>query len=934
MKKFLGFFFFLSLFISVFTFAQQANLDEQIALDNKVTFGKLSNGMTYYLRPNKKPEHRASLRLVVNAGSILEDDDQQGLAHFVEHMGFNGTKNFKKHELIDYLESIGMKFGPEVNAYTSFDETVYMIEVPTDSIQTVEKGLQILGEWAHNVAFEDDEIDKERGVIVEEWRLGRGAWARMRDKQFPILFKNSQYAVRNTIGNKEIIENFKHDVLRRFYKDWYRPDLMAVVAVGDFDKDWMEKTIKDHFSKIPDPQAERERKIYPVPDNTETLYAIATDPEATQNNIGIYYKMEIQPEKTLGDYRRTLIENLYNSMLNSRFQELAQKADPPFIYAMSGNGRFIRSSDVYYLGAMVKDNGIELGLETILREGERVKQFGFTQSELDREKKSMLSRLEQMYNERDKTESSRIINEYVRNFLQDEPSPGIEYEFEMSKQLLPGIKLEEINQLTSKFMPDKNRVVMLNAPEKKGVLIPDEKELSKVIAKVSGEKLTAYEDKVSTQPLVDKIPAGSKVVSEKEIPDLKITEWQLKNGVKVVLKSTDFKNDEVNFQATSPGGTSLASDDAYIPASTASDLVSQSGVGNFDMISLQKMLAGKVVRVYPYLGELSEGLKGSASPKDLETMFQLIYLYFTSPRTDSSAFQSYQSKMKSYLVNRNLSPNAAFQDTLELTLAQYNSRRYPWTEKTLDKMDLGKSIQIYKDRFADASDFTFVFVGNFDKGKIKPLIETYIGGLPSINRKENWKDLNINPPKGVIAKDVKKGIEPKSMVNLTFTGPYEWGYQNNFDLYSMRNVLDIKLREIIREEKGGTYGVWVSSTGQKYPDQEYNISITFGCSPARVNELVDAVLQTIDSLKTTPVDDIYITKVKETQKRSREVDLKDNNFWLNTLQRYYFYDMDLSQIMKDPERTENLSKDAIMNAAQKYFNMDNYVKVVLYPEKS
>ena len=919
----------------VVSFPQQSSqLDQNIPVDPNIKIGKLENGLTYYIRVNKKPEDRAVLRLVVNAGSILEDNDQLGLAHFVEHMGFNGTKNFKKHELIDYLESIGMKFGPEVNAYTSFDQTVYMLDVPTDSAEMVEKGVQILEEWAHNVSFDDDEIDKERGVIVEEWRLGRGANARIRDKQFPILFKNSRYAERLTIGDMNIVKNCSYETLKRFYKDWYRPDLMAVVAVGDFDPVWMEKLIKEHFSKIPDPKNERKRVVYPVPDADSTSYAIATDPEMAYNTVGIYYKMDIRPETTLKDYRRSIIENLYNGMMNNRLNELSQKADPPFVYAYSGSGRFIKSKDVYYIGGMVKDGGIATGLEAMLTEAQRVKEYGFTATELAREKETMLRSMEKAFNERDKTESDKFAQEYIRNYVNDEPIPGIAYEYEAYKNLLPGITMDEVNSLGKNWIKDKNNVVMVGAPEKKGTPVPTKDELAAVFTKVKNEKIKPYEDKVSDLPLVEKIPAGSNVVNETDLSDIKAVEWKLGNGVKVILKPTDFKNDEILFQAFSPGGTSLVNDSDYVPASTASQIINQSGVGKFTEVELKKMLAGKVVSVNPYIGELSEGIRGSASPKDIETMFQLIYLYFTHPRLDSSAFLSYQTRIRSMLANRSLSPEAALSDTLEVTLAQYNSRRMPWTEKMLDRMNLDKSFAFYKDRFADASDFTIVLVGNFDLDKIKPLVETYIGGLPSINRKENWKNLHIDPPKGVISKKVIKGIAPKSYVTLTFTGPYDWNYQNNYDLYSMRMVLDIKLREILREDKSGTYGVRVSSTGQRYPDQEYNISIIFGCSPERVDELTEAVFQVIDSLKTVPVDDIYITKVKETQKRSWEVEKKRNDFWENTLFRYYFYDMDLSQIFKSLDRIDNFSKEAVMNAARKYFNEKNYVKVVLFPQKS
>ena len=920
--------------LSTFAEAQNFKLDSKIPLDTNITVGKLDNGLRYYIKKNVKPEDRAILRLVVNAGSVLEDEDQLGLAHFVEHMGFNGTKNFKKHELVDYLESIGMKFGPEVNAYTSFDETVYMLDVPTDSAEMLDKGFQILEDWAHNVSFEDDEIDKERGVIVEEWRLGRGAWARIMDKQYPVIFKNSQYAVRLPIGKMDIVKNFPHSVLRRFYKDWYRPDLMAVVAVGDFNKAKIENLIKEHFNRLVNPKDERTRKLFDVPDNKGTLYTIETDPEATQNYVSVYFKEDVKPEDKVSDYRNSIVENLYNGMLNARLRELSQQADPPFVYGYSSKGRMIRTKNLYNLTCVVKDGGIQRGLDAILTEAARVKQHGFTETELERQKKSMLRSMEKAFNERNKTQSSRLASEYIRNYLYNEPVPGISYEYEAYKKFLPGISLDEVNQLANKLMTKDNRVVAVAGPEKKDSPMPTKEELAAIFKKVDNTKVAAYEDKVANVPLLEKTPSSSKVINTKNFDDLKVTEWTLGNGVKVVLKPTDFKNDEVLFRAFSPGGNSLVEDSDYIPATTASAIIQLSGVGKFNYTQLQKMLAGKVVNVSPFVGELSEGMNGSASPKDLETMFKLIYLYFTAPRADSSAYLSYQSRIRSYLANRDLSPNAAFSDTISVTLAQYHPRRQPFTEATLDKMNLQKSFNIYKNRFADASDFTFVFVGNFDKEKIKPLIETYLGGLPSIKRKEYWKNLHIDPPKGVISKELKKGIEPKSMVILTFTGPYNWGYQHNFDLYAMRSVLDIKLRELLREDKSGTYGVRVSSSGQKYPDQEYDVSIMFGCAPERVNEMVNALFKEIDSLKTTPVDDIYITKVKETQKRQWEVESKENSFWVGTLQKYFFYDMDLSQIMKNQERIDGLTKKAIMDAAKKYLNEKNYVKVVLYPQKT
>ncbi|MGE5859461.1 MAG: M16 family metallopeptidase [Ignavibacteria bacterium] len=913
--------------------AQEIKFSEKLPLDTSITIGSLDNGLIYYIRHNEKPEKRAFLRLAVNAGSVLEDNDQQGLAHFTEHMAFNGTANFAKHEIIDYLESIGMRFGPDINAYTSFDETVYMLEVPTDTQGVLEKGLNILKEWAHNVSFENDEVDKERGVVIEEWRLGRGANARIRDKQFPILFKNSVYAERLPIGKKEILESFPYETVKRFYHDWYRPDLMAVVAVGDFDKKEVEDYIKKIFSAIPKAQSPRERKIFPVPGNEKMLFAIAADPEATQCTVGIYFKQDIEPEKTAGDYRRDIIENLYNGMLSNRLTEITQQPDPPFLFGYSAKGRFIRSKEFYLLSAGVKEEGILRGFKALLTESERVRKYGFTASELQRQKDELLANMERAYKEKDKTESSQLVAEYIRNFLTDEPVPGIEYEYKLYKEFLPGITLQEVNALTGKWITDNNIVVTVSAPEKKDLQIPQEKELSAAAAEVKNKEIEPYNDKVSNLPLVEKKPAPAAVISENSFKDLGITEWKLSNGAKVVLKPTDFKNDEILFQAFSPGGNSIIPDSEYIPAATASTLVGQSGAGNFNFIELQKMLAGKVVDVNTYISELSEGFSGSSTPKDLETMFQLMYLYFTHPRIDSSSYLSYLEKLRSYLKNRSLSPEAAFQDTLDVTLTQYNPRMKPWTLETLNEMDMKESFEIFKDRFTDASDFTFFFVGSFNPDSIKPLILTYIGGLPSLKRNESWQDLNIDPPAGVIEKTVYKGLEPKSRVNLTFTGPFDWNMETRYKLTAMTDVLRIKLREVLREDKGGTYGVSISSIGQRYPDQEYKISISFGCSPDRVNELVESAFNQIDSLKSQPAGSIYLTKVKETQKREWETSLKENGFWLRTMVYYYLYGINLDEINNYPERVEKLTVKDITETAKKYFNEKNYVKVELFPEQ-
>jgi zinc protease len=912
--------------------AETPDLNAIIPVDSAITKGTFDNGLTYYIKENKKPEKRALLWLVVNAGSVLEDDDQRGLAHFVEHMAFNGTKNFAKNEIIDYMESIGMQFGPEVNAFTSFDETVYMLEFPTDSSEYIEKGFQILEDWAHQISFEHQEIEKERGVIIEEWRLGRGADMRMLDKQLPVIFKDSKYAERLPIGKKEIIENFDRPTLLRFYKDWYRPDLMAIIAVGDFDKNIIWNLIKQHFAEIPLIANPRMKSPVTVPDHDTTLFAIATDPEATRTTVELMYESDPLPQNRITDYRRMLIERLYSRILNFRLYELLNQAEPPFIVAYAGKTSLVRSKDIYELAALVKEDGVEKGISALLTEANRVRQNGFTQSELDRTKNELLRQYDQYYKERDKSNSEQFASEFQRNFLEGEPIPGIIYEYELVKVLMPGISLGEVNNIANMLMTDKNRVILINAPEEARSVLPDEVQIMALLKQIDEQKVGAYVDKVSEKPLISKMPVPSKIKNEKKYPDTGIIEWRLSNGIRVILKPTDFKNDEIKFQGFSMGGTSLINDKNYYSAWAASDIVSLSGVGDFDLNSLNKILTGKVVSVFPYINELSEGVIGDASPDDMETMFQLIYLYMTSPRKDSIAFKSYLTRMKAYIENRSADPENAFYDTLMVTLAQHHPRQKPLSTAMLDQINFNATYDSYKDRFADAEDFTFIFVGNFTPEKIKPFITTYLGGLPVTKRTETWRDVGINYPKGIIEKEVFKGIEPKSMVSMNFTGDAEWTRENNYILQSLASLLDIKLREILREDKSGTYGVRVSSVLNRIPEQDYKISISFGCDPSRVEELTNTVFQALDSLKQFGPAEIYITKVKEAQLRSYETNMKENTYWLRALQNYYFNGQDPGLILKYPELVSTLTSEKIKMAVNRYLKGENYVQVVLFPE--
>ena len=908
------------------------DLNQTLPVDPEVYKDTLDNGIVYMIRKNAKPENRAELRLVVNAGSVLESDQQQGLAHFCEHMAFNGTKNFHKNELVDYLESIGMRFGPEINAYTSFDETVYMLQVPSDSSEIMQKAFQVLQDWAATISFDSDEIEKERGVVVEEWRLGRGADARIRDKQFPILFWNSRYAERLPIGEKAVLDTFKHDTLRRFYREWYRPELMAVVAVGDFQVEDIKKLILENFSdlnSLPNPPA---RKLYAVPDHEETLFAIASDPEARFSNVGVYYKLPVKQETTVGEYRENLIEMLYNRMFNQRLSEISKKENPPFLFASSGKGRFVRSSEIYLLNAVVQDNKIPLGLEALLLEAKRVKKFGFTETELERNKIATLRMMKQALDERDKTESQLFADEYIRHFLQAEPIPGIENEYAMFSELIPGISLVEINALANTWITETNRVILASYPEKEGIITLQQEQLAAIIESAGNIELEPYVDDQLDLPLLQKIPQPGSIVSEDYIEDLDVTELILQNGIKVILKPTDFKNDEILFTAFSPGGISLVEDSNLVAARTAVGVIREGGLGQFSQEQLQKKLAGKIVEASPYMGELSEGFSGNTSPQDSETLFQLVYLYFTEPRADSVTFESLRNRFEAFYENRSANPESAFQDTITVTVTQNHPRYRPWSIEDLTEMDYKKSLRIFRERFADAGDFTCIFVGNFEKSEIIPYIKTYLGGLPTLSRQESWGDVTYDPPNRVIKKQFNKGLEPKGQTSLIFTGDFNWTIENRFKADAFIDLLRIKLRERIREDLGGTYGVRVFGSFPRYPRERYRVTINYGADPRRIPELTNAIFEQIDSLKSYLLPESYLQKVKEISLREYETNLKENSYWLDALEFRYFHGQDPKSILSIKNWIEQLGLQDFQDAARLFLDESRYIQVTLYPE--
>ncbi|WP_276367230.1 M16 family metallopeptidase [Chryseolinea sp. H1M3-3] len=914
----------------------QHNLSDPLPIDPRVKIGKLSNGLTYYIQKNTRPERKVELRLVVNTGSILEDDDQRGLAHFTEHMAFNGSKNFQKNDLVSFLQSIGVKFGADLNAYTSFDETVYILPIPTEKKENIEKGFQILEDWASAVSFDHAEIDKERGVVLEELRLGKGADDRMSKIYFPKLFEGSKYGDRLPIGTEDVLKNFNYETIKKFYKDWYRPDLMAVIVVGDMEVAEAEQYIKKHFAHLKNPDQPRPRLDSEVMPRKKSEGIVATDKEATNHYVQIYYTTKKwKVETTVKDYRDFIIERIFTSMLSQRLQELTQKSNPPFLYGASNFGEFVRGYEAYSSFAVLGKDGVEPAINAIIQENERARKFGFTPSELDRIKKVLMKNIERSFNERDKTESSNLVQEYVRNFLEKEPIPGIENEYSYHKQYLDGITLEEVNQYAAKTIPPdtENKLVILTGPEKAEFKIPSNEELLTIADNAAKVEVTAYEENAVATSLMEKVPAPGKIVSEKVIKELNITELTLSNGVKVLLKPTDFKNDQIILASSRFGGQYLYDPKDRLDAEYASTIVTQMGIGQFSPLDLRKVLAGKSASITPRLGTISESLNGQCSAADLETMLQLTHLYFTQPRYDAELFKSFVTKQQAMYQNMSSDPQYTFQDSVMTILY----RNHPWAPRVpkseiFSKINDQHALNIYKERFGDANGFTFVLVGKFDVATIKPLLATYLGSLKSSSKKSTFKDVGLRPVKGV-KKEIFKGTEPKSFIRMFWNGEATYSTDEQLKIQALTEVLNIKLIEKLREDLAGIYGGGMFGSLNKYPYNHFSLGASLPCGPENVDKLITATLEEIEKIKANGPAVEDLNKVKETWRQQHEVNLKENNFWARQLLQSIELGTDLQNVLSYEERIARLTPADVKSAANKYLDMKNYVQIVLNPEK-
>jgi len=926
------------LFICLSFFAwSQSNLKptDKLPVDSKIRMGTLPNGLKYYIRYNAKPEKRAELRLAVNAGSTMENDDQQGLAHFVEHMAFNGSKNFKKNELVDYLEGIGTKFGPDLNAYTSFDETVYMLQIPTDKPDIYKKGLLILEDWARNLSFDSVEVDKERGVVMEEWRLGQGAFERMSRQFWPLLFKDSRYAERLPIGKPEILKTCRQQLLKDFYNDWYRPDLQAIIVVGDINVDETEKLIKERFSKLTGPTSPRKLENWQVPDQKGLRVRVTSDKESPYNVLDLTYFNQATRLKTYSDYREHLKRNLINAMVNGRLSELSRKSSATMMFAGAGYNNILRHKSAYNCYA-VFPNGKALDvLKLVITENERLKRYGFVKTELERYKKQMLTQYETSFNERAKTESKNITSELVSFFLTDAAIPGIENEFKYVKELLPTITLEELNQMVKSWIPTagENAMAVMMMAEKEGNAVPSEDAIRQAYkAAEENQDIKPYEDNTLNAPLISTKPVPQKVLSSTD-KGYGVTEWKLGNGARVIIKPTNFKDDEILLQAHSWGGTAVYPEPEFANADASNAVQEMMGFGAFDATNLEKYLQDKTASLSTGVGLTSETLYGRSSKKDLTTLMQLVSMAFAMPRKDTAGFRAYIEQQKGLIQNASADPHAQFQDSINFILSGQNPRFEPMNMDKLRSINLDRAHMIYKERFKDPADFVFVIVGSFKPDSLKALVEQYIGGISSNRRPEILMDPGNNVPEGTFTKNFYKGSEPRSSVQMVWNGQFDYTRKNRLEIRALSNLLNITLRENLREDKGGVYGVGIWPALEKINEGRFQMHVSFACAPENTDKLIAAVIEEVNKVKQSGCNPTNLTKIKETLIKEREVQLKDNGFWM---QYILFADINqekLSDLDVYTQWVNALKGEDFKRLAETYFKNETLKKFILNPEK-
>lgn len=917
----------------------QTEVEQKLPFDPKIRYGKLSNGMTYYIRHNELPKERAEFYIVQNVGSMQEEDNQRGLAHFLEHMAFNGTNNFPQDErsIDDFTEGIGMRLGENLNAYTSFDETVYMLmNAPVTRPEIVDSCLLVLHDWSAFLTLSDSMISKERGIIREEWRRQADAQTRLWEQQLPKMYPGSRYAHRLPIGTIDVINNFKPDELRDYYKKWYRPDLQGVVIVGDVDVDQIETKIKALFADIPAPVNPAKRELSVVPDNDAPLVSIATDKESTNIILSIYYKHDKMPEELKGsvtDYMTHYMQQVIGTVMNERFSEIVQKANPPFVYAYAGDGDYMiaKTKGAWTSAALVKPGGIDDALTALVTETNRARQFGFTAAEYDRARTNILKGMESAYNEREKQKNSSFAEEYVRHFTDGECIPGIEIEYDLLNQIAPALPVDAVNQYMQSIIGDENIVISLMGPDTEELVYPTEAELLTKFEQAQAIPVEPYEEEVSDEPLISSLPTPGKIVETKEDPLFGATVYTLSNGVKVLLKDTEYKRDQILMRGSSKGGTTLFGDEDIYNLKIFNHLTDIGGLGDFSTTQLSKVLTGKNVSVGTNVGEDYESISGSAVPSDIRTLFELIYLSFTAPRSDDEAYTSFIERMKSQLENLKLNPMIAFNDSI--TKAFYdNAPRVKRIEpEELAKINYERVMEIYKNRFADASDFVFTFVGNIDKDSMIPMMEQYLATLPSLKRKEEGNVNRITRLReGNYINHFNRTMEtPKASILNLYSGTMPYNEENRLTAAVLKQILDLVFTEKIREKESATYNISSSVQISLFPEGETTLQIYFDTEPSLKEKLTAIVKDELKDIVANGPRELDFTKTRDNMLKRHDESMQENSYWLGVLDDYYFRGYDRYSRYEDI--LNKMTPAKVQHFAKQLIEQGNHIEVVMEP---
>lgn len=923
---------FLSLSSGLWARAQAEEVDDFIVNDPEVRRGILPNGLQYLIRANSRPQGMAELRLVLKVGSILEDDDQLGLAHFVEHMLFNGTERFPANELVDVLESFGIEYGPEANAYTTFDNTVYKLKVSTRDEEEFRLAFDVLKEWAFNATLIEEEFEKERAVIIEEWRIGRDAEARMLDEIYPVLFEGSRYAKRRPIGSMEIIQNASVETLRRFYKDWYRPDLMAVIAVGDFDVDEVVRIIEERFGNQKRPEKPKPRRQYEIPGHNETLIKVVHDEEATRSSVQILVKYDHQKSRYKKDVRQEIVEQLFYNMFNQRISKVARKENPPFLNAYCINTSYTEQTYISSLIAITQEDGILAGMEALLIEAERIRDFGFLDSELERARRDLLNYFEKLWQQRDDLESSVFIKPLMDVFLMGETYPSIDWQWQTLNEILPTISLEELTAYLEIPLSNKNRVVIVKGPSVPGITQLGDEAILEVFDRVRNLELEPWMDETISDVLVPNLPEPGRILSRSTIEELGVHIWTLSNGARVILKPTSYKAQEILFQAYSDGGLSQVEDEYYISARYAVDVVNEGGLGDFSALELTKVLAGKNLSIEPYIHGSYEGFTGASTYDDFETLLELLYLYFTGLRKDETAWKAFKARTTERIKHRESSPVASYNDFLWETIFDNHPRIRPITVERFNEVDMDKALEIFAERFEGAADFVFVIVGDFSLSAIEKTVERWLGGLAGGSAGEGWIDHGVRNALGVRDVSLKAGSEALSMVTHVWSGQWNGDFAERYRIQSLAAALEKAFTRVIREDAGGTYSIGIYSRLTVAPVKSYQFMIQYSCAPDRVEELSEKILSVVSQWRDGDVEEKYAADVSASQKRNLVENLEKNDWWADQIVFSVATGVDYRELLKRQILYESLSAEILSRTAHNYLNHDNYIRVVLYPK--